>query len=119
MNEVQEWSNKVINQTCKELQLPEEIVTAVFKDQWKRARAAVKTCNQIEFSGLGQIYAKKSRVEKQLRYFENLNNVWLRVKETETDPAKAHSLQTKITQMGPLIENLKKRKDKLDSETES
>jgi hypothetical protein len=116
MTEQQEWSKKVIQKTCEILNLSEEIVTIVHKDQWKRCRTAAKECNQVEFSGLGRIEAKQNRLKKQLLKFQNLYNKWIRIREVENDPAKAHSLGTKIDAMTPVLENLKKRLKKFENE---
>src|ERR1044072_9252057 len=99
MDLVKEWSQRIVKQTSENLSLPEDIVLAVYKDQWRRAKLATKDCNQIEFSGLGKFTMKLPKVKKQLEKFITLYDIWLKKKEIETDPLKLHALETKLTQM--------------------
>lgn len=116
MNEVKQWQEKVIQQTCEQLQLSEEIVSAVVKDQFKRGRTAIKTCNQVQFCGFGAFKVIPHRVHKQLYKFENYYKAWSRLKEEEPDPGKIHSLDIKMEALEPHIENLRNRKTKLENE---
>lgn len=113
MNEVKEWSNKVIQKTCEQLSLPEELVTAIHKFQWKRAKVAIRECNQVEFSGLGKFCAKYNRIQKLKLKFENLRNVWVKVRDMETDPERINMLEEKIEIINPQIEDLNNRLEKL------
>jgi len=116
MDLVKEWSKKIIKQTCEILNQPEDIVTAVHQDQWKRAKSSAKECNQIEFSGLGRFTTKAKKIDKQLIKYTNLFNAWIQCKKTETDLGKLHALDTKLTQMEAQIENLEKRIKRRENE---
>jgi hypothetical protein len=117
MTEQKQWAEKVIKETCEEIpQISEEIIRAVFSDQWKRARVAQKTCNEIEFAAFGKFAVLPHRIKKQIEKFEGIYKTWSSKKETETDPNQIRYYERRIRELLPQLESLKNRKKKLDED---
>lgn len=109
MNEIQEWSKKVIKQTCEIVSQPEEIVTEVFKHQWRKAKKKARECNQIEFSGFGKFVTVPNRVKRKISAYEKLKAAWATSMVNSKDPEEIKNLEEKINILEPQIEDLRVR----------
>lgn len=114
MRLVDEYRQKVIKETAKELNQSEELVELVNRFQWVSAKKASKTCNQLEFPGLGIFSVKTKWVKEILEKFERILNAYKRQKEAAIDEPALITATKKVESVEIIVDNLRRRLAKIE-----
>lgn len=108
-----EWRDKVIKETAEQLNQPEDLVAIIVKNQWVKAKKAIKLVNQVDLPGLGKFSVKIGKIEKLLPKFEYFLSSFKRKQAATTDPMLLHGAAKKVNEMQENVDNLKNRLSKL------
>ena len=114
MRLVDEYRQKVIKETAKELNQPEEVVELVNRFQWVNAKKASKTCNQLEFPGLGIFSIKIKWLREIIVKFERILNAYKRQQATAIDEPSLVTATKKVESVEGILDNLRYRLVKIE-----
>lgn len=111
MHPSQRIETRVIEELVEELGLPEEVIEAVHKFQWRTAHEASKLYNTVELTDLGVFSVSATRVTRKINTFEKIREGYQKKADDESLSDKTRETNTKKVES--VSDNLNFLKSKL------
>lgn len=114
MKPVDQWRTKAVKEAAEQLGQPEELVDIVTRFQWIQAKKASKTCNQLEFPGLGTFAIRPHELTKMIVKQNIFLNAYKRDQANAVDDAVLATLTKKVETVEETLDNLNFRLAKFE-----